>query len=104
MLPSQEKALFEIMTKIHCKGQHHKTHSILCTSCQEMVVYAWDRIDHCPHGAKKPFCSKCTIHCFQPLFRERVKTMMRYSGPRMIFYAPKVALQHFFKLPRGEKI
>lgn len=101
MDPQKERMLFEMMTKIYCKGQRHNTHGTLCAPCEEMVSYAMERMAHCPHGSNKPSCSHCTIHCFHPGFRIRVKAMMRYSGPRMLLYAPKAALQHFLK-PRQE--
>ena len=93
---TKEKKLFEVMTKMYCRGQHYRNSSTLCATCKEMMDYAKERIDACPHGGNKPFCSKCTIHCFRPEYRSQVKAMMRYSGPRMILHAPKVAIQHLF--------
>ena len=31
---------------------------------------------------EKTFCSNCTVHCYRPEMRERIRTVMRYAGPR----------------------
>ncbi|MBR2256811.1 MAG: nitrous oxide-stimulated promoter family protein [Blautia sp.] len=47
--------------------------------------------------ATKIFCSKCKSHCCKPEMRERIKKIIRYSGPRMIFYSPVMAVKHWLK-------
>ncbi|QSX08456.1 nitrous oxide-stimulated promoter family protein [Alkalibacter rhizosphaerae] len=94
MDPAKEKRIFETMTIIYCT-KHHAGRSP-CPSCGNLITYAWQRIDHCPHGSAKPFCSKCSIHCFHPNERQKVKNVMRYSGPRMIFHSPLDAFRHLF--------
>lgn len=44
--------------------------------------------------AEKTFCAHCKVHCYKPEMRERIRQVMRYSGPRMIIYDPKTALWH----------
>ena len=39
-------------------------------------------------------CAVCPTHCFQTLMRARIKAAMRYSGPRMLFRHPILALLH----------
>ena len=40
----------------------------------------------------KTFCSNCKVHCYKPEMRKKIRAVMRFSGPRMIFY---------FKTPGG---
>ncbi len=61
---------------------------------KEMTTYAIKRIQHCPMMQDKTFCSKCTIHCYDPVHRQQIKTIMRYSGPRMMLYHPILAIKH----------
>jgi hypothetical protein len=34
------------------------------------------------------------IHCYKPAMREKIKNVMRYSGPRVTFRHPILALFH----------
>ncbi|MFR0987431.1 MAG: nitrous oxide-stimulated promoter family protein [Frisingicoccus sp.] len=43
---------------------------------------------------KKTFCVNCRVHCYKPDMRERIRVVMRFSGPRMIFYHPGLAVWH----------
>lgn len=79
------------MVKIYCKG-NHKTDE-LCDECYELAKYADQRVKNCIHGKKKPVCAKCTIHCYKPDMREKIRDVMRYSGPRMIKH-PIMLLKH----------
>ena len=36
------------------------------------------------------------MHCYQPTMKEKAKTIMRYSGPRLIYKSPILALHHVF--------
>ena len=47
---------------------------------------------------EKTFCSQCRIHCYEKTMQKQIKQVMRYSGPRMIFYHPLLALRHALKI------
>ena len=66
----------------------------LCPECAELREYAVARIEHCPHMGTKTFCSACPSHCYRPAMREKIREVMRWSGPRMIRYRPITALRH----------
>jgi hypothetical protein len=66
----------------------------LCGDCQHLLTYAVQRLDACPFGSGKTFCSKCSVHCYKPDSRAAIKTVMRYSGPRMLLYSPIMAFKH----------
>ena len=74
------------------KHNHHT--SDLCFECKELVDYAKLRSAKCPFMKDKTFCVNCKIHCYKPEMREKIRTVMRYSGPRMIIYHPVLALWH----------
>lgn len=66
----------------------------LCPDCAELLAYAQTRIEHCPHFESKTFCSACPMHCYKPEMREKIREVMRWSGPRMLRYEPVLALRH----------
>ncbi|MGH9760446.1 MAG: nitrous oxide-stimulated promoter family protein [Blastocatellia bacterium] len=85
------------MTEVYCSGLHEGSHESaprLCGSCQELLDYAFLRLSKCPFGETKPTCVKCVVHCYKAVMRERVKEMMRYSGPKMITRHPVLAVFH----------
>jgi hypothetical protein len=82
------------MIEIYCRGIHGSGRE-LCAECGELLSYAEKRLEKCPYGEGKPPCNKCPIHCYQPNKREQVRAVMRYSGPRMTFRHPVLALFHW---------
>ena len=83
------------MQRIYCQG-FHGTGRSLCTECQSMLDYALLRLRRCRFGEEKPICAKCPVHCYQPAWRDAVKAVMRYAGPRMIWRHPILALRHMW--------
>jgi len=84
--------------KIYCKGHKHKRTSAedLCPDCQSMADYALLRLEKCPRMEIKTFCSVCPIHCYGKQEAAKIKEIMRYGGPRMLFVHPLMALRHIF--------
>ena len=89
----REKQVVSLMIGLYCR-RNHGVKQGLCPDCEELAAYSTKRIELCPVMAEKTFCSKCQIHCYQPAMREKIKTVMSFSGPRMIFYHPLMALRH----------
>lgn len=87
----QEIKLSVAMIDIYYK-KSNETHKI---SHEEMIAYATNRLEHCPHGENKPTCKNCPIHCYKKEYREQMKQIMRFSGPRIMLYHPILALKHF---------
>ncbi len=83
----------ETMIRMYCKAKH-KTEN-LCRSCDNLVTYTNIKQEHCVFGESKPVCSQCQVHCYQTKEREEIKEIMRFAGPRMIFYHPVMAIDHF---------
>jgi len=90
---AREARTLRAMIDIYCRGQHG-TRSQLCADCAELRDYALARLDRCPFQEQKPTCANCTVHCYKPVMRERVRAVMRYAGPRMIWRHPILALLH----------
>lgn len=81
------------MIKLYCRAHHH-TLTKLCDDCLKLETYAVRRLTACPFQEKKTTCGKCSVHCYKPAMKEKIIEVMRYSGPRMIFRHPILALAH----------
>ena len=81
------------MIRIACAGRHGVQDG-LCAGCEELLGYTIDRLDRCAFQANKPTCAECSIHCYRPDMREKIRSVMRYAGPRMIVQRPLLALGH----------
>jgi len=81
------------MIRIYCRG-HHGARKTLCPECEALRAYAVARLRRCRFGEEKPVCGKCPVHCYKPAMRERIRDVMHYSGPRMLWRHPVLALRH----------
>lgn len=91
----QEKRVVSLMIALYCR--HKEGNRSLCPDCQALLEYAHTRLSHCRYGECKPTCKQCPIHCYNPRMRERMRTVMRYAGPRMLLYYPLPALLHLWR-------
>jgi hypothetical protein len=81
-----------VMIRMYCRDHHGgKT---LCDDCACLADYATRRLERCVFGAAKPTCANCTVHCYSADMRERVRTVMRYAGPRMLLRHPVLGIAH----------
>lgn len=81
---------------IYCSHKHAMKQEQLCPKCNEVWNYAKQRIEACPHMEVKTFCSVCKTHCYEPTYREQIREIMRYSGPRLFWKAPFMVLRHMY--------
>ena len=91
---ADEKLLVSEMIALYCRKQHKTPKGQLCPACQELQDYALARIDKYPFMETKTFCSACKVHCYKPEMREKIRAVMRFSGPRMLLYHPILAIWH----------
>jgi len=89
----REKRTITAMVKIYCRF-HHATRADICPACLELRNYAHARLDKCPYKDKKPTCQNCPIHCYSPNYKEQVKVVMAFSGPRIFLRHPLLAIFH----------
>ena len=90
------------MIRIYCRA-HHSVAKDLCADCSELLDYALEQIEQCPFRGNKPVCNQCTVHCYQPEMRERIKVVMRYAGPRMVWCHPVLAIRHLNRSRTGAR-
>ena len=93
---ADEKKTLLVMVRIYCSAHHRKGGREVCDDCRQLIDYAFARLDKCRFGIEKPVCSKCTVHCYKPEMRDKVRKVMRYSGPRMALRHPFRAISHLF--------
>lgn len=104
----REERTIAVMIYMYCRAHHPRPSKPdaadllpspgavtgLCQECVASLEYALRRIEKCRFGDQKPTCAQCTVHCFRPEMREQVRTVMRYSGPRMTLRHPYLAVRH----------
>ena len=90
---ARERRTVEAMIRLHCHDRHSVEEG-LCVACQDLADYAQERLETCLFGREKPTCANCPVHCYKPDMRERVRAVMRYAGPRMLYRHPVLALFH----------
>ena len=98
----REKAMVNEMIALYCRKKHG-TRGALCPDCAAMAAYAQQRSDRCPFMATKTFCSNCKVHCYKPEMREKIRDVMRFSGPRMLFVHPVAAIRHVMETKREKR-
>ena len=87
-----EKRTVSHMIELWCRKNHGGQE--LCSECSELLDYSLARLDHCKFGAAKTKCHKCPVHCYRPDMRDKIRKVMRFSGPRMLFHHPLEALRY----------
>ncbi|MGM9607655.1 MAG: nitrous oxide-stimulated promoter family protein [Oscillospiraceae bacterium] len=97
----REKQLVSQMIALYCKKKHGGRD--LCPDCAALDAYARQRSDRCPFMETKTFCSNCTVHCYKPEMREKIRAVMRFSGPRMIFHHPVLAVRHMIETKKEKR-
>ncbi len=102
----KEQRVVEEMIRLYCQKNHKeydKTTGKMCPSCQELSDYARLRSQKCPFMEEKTFCANCKVHCYKPDMRDKIKAVMRYSGPRMILHHPVAAVRHLILTKREKR-
>jgi predicted amidophosphoribosyltransferase len=102
---ARERQTIRFMIEIYCRKNHLSVAAGVCPcpTCQQLADYAMQRIERCPFKADKPTCVKCPVHCYKPAMRDQVRQVMRYAGPRMLFYHPVLAIAHLLDDARNKK-
>ncbi len=84
------------MIVLYCQKKHG-TKGELCPDCAALDAYARQRAEKCPFMETKTFCSNCRVHCYKPEMRDKIREVMRFSGPRMLFHHPVMAIRHLIE-------
>ena len=97
----EEKTISQ-MVALYCAGNHERASrtetavcgEAVCPECAKLDEYAALRTRRCRKMHVKTSCDACENHCYKPEMRERIRQVMRYSGPRMITRHPIAAIRH----------
>lgn len=92
----REKIVVAKMIALYCR--HKLGFKEMPKEYIALVDYAHIQLDRCKFGDSKSSCEKCPIHCYKPDMRNKIREVMRWSGPRMIIYAPFALIRHIFNL------
>lgn len=87
-MDKREKEMHTVYEMIHLYCRKNHKDKELCSECLALYEYAKMRIEKCPFMETKTFCSQCKVHCYKLDKREKIRKVMRFSGPRMLFYHP----------------
>lgn len=83
------------MIRLYCRKNHKQND--LCADCHTLLAYAHQQLENCCFADAKPTCKKCIKHCYSAARRQEIKQVMRYSGPRLVFYDPLAFIKHILK-------
>ncbi|WP_458777608.1 nitrous oxide-stimulated promoter family protein [Desulforhopalus sp. 52FAK] len=90
----REKKTIQALLSLYCRHHHPSKSDQLCTECKTVFDYAIKRLSACPLQNNKPTCANCIIHCYSKDMQNKIRRIMRYSGPRLIFKHPILAICH----------
>jgi len=68
----------------------------LCRDCSRLLKHGTAKLLLCPYDPK-PTCRKCETHCYAPGYRERIREVMRFSGPYMVKHGRLDLILHYLK-------
>ena len=97
----KEQQIVELMINLYCRKKHKNKN--LCRECQDLLDYANLKISKCPFTDTKTFCSNCSVHCYQENYRIKIRRIMKYCGPLMIFFHPIIAIKHLLSTIKERK-
>lgn len=96
---NEEKQTVSAMIDIY-----YKNHVATQIEKEKLLSYSIRRLDVCRFGEAKPTCKQCPVHCYRSDYREQMKQVMKYSGPRMLISHPILAIKHLIKENKSKKI
>lgn len=99
----KEKEVVSCMIALYCKKKHKSAKKELCFECKRLEEYARQRSARCPFMETKTFCSNCKVHCYKSDMREKIREVMRFSGPRMLMHHPIMAVCHVMATRKEKK-
>lgn len=92
---SLELRTLEAMIGLYCRPRHEAPEGGFCRECASVWAYARQRVQRCIFLPGKPTCAACTVHCYKPEMRARIRQIMRHAGPRMPWRHPFLTVRHY---------
>ena len=99
---NREEKTIDAMVTLYCRHNHQA--ETLCQKCRDLRQYALECLKKCPFQEGKTTCLKCPVHCYKPEMREKIRAVMRYSGPKMVYRHPVLAILHFLDRCRNKPV
>lgn len=97
----KEIKIISNMIDLYCKKNQKSKEDL--SDYEELKNYAIKKINSCPFMETKTFCSNCNVHCYKPDMQKKICEVMRFSGPRMIFYHPIMTIHHIISSKKRKK-
>ena len=91
-----------VMVRMYCYNLHRR--KSLCPECRQLLDYAQNQLSRCPFQGGKTTCALCKVHCYKAGMRVKVRAVMRYAGPRMLFCHPAMAVLHMIDSQRKKPV
>lgn len=88
----KDKQTIKYMVELYCR--HKLKTDGMPEEYSRLIDYAYARLEHCKYGENKPACKNCPTHCYKQEMRGKMQTIMRWAGPRMLFYSPIAVIRH----------
>jgi hypothetical protein len=98
---ARERRTVEVMISFYCRRHHAQRE---CPDCRQLLDYALQRLEKCPFQERKTTCAKCPVHCYKPELRAKIREVMRYSGPRMLYHHPILTILHLVDQRRKQPL
>ena len=91
----RDQQTIRLMIGLYCR--HHLHQQKPSAEYSDLAEYACQRLAHCRYNEHKPACKDCPVHCYKPEMRAKIRQVMRWTGPRMMFYSPYATLHHIIQ-------
>lgn len=98
----REEQTIKAMVHMYCQDHHGS--DTLCDECSILQDYALKRLALCQFQEGKTTCAKCPVHCYRPTMREKIRNVMRFSGPQMLLRHPVLSVMHLIDSQRKKPI
>ncbi len=76
---TKEARILRRFIEVYCRAHCSVRDGRLCPDCQDLWEYASRKLEKCPFDPK-PKCKDCTVHCYTPEYRQRIRQVMKFSG------------------------
>jgi predicted amidophosphoribosyltransferase len=96
--PENDIAILRQFVELYCGQTHSPRSPALCEPCRELLDYAIARRRACNQDPK-PKCSECSIHCYEPGHRQRIKAVMKFGA---VYYLKHGRLDVLLRLAQGK--
>lgn len=101
----QEKEIetVSLMIGLYCQKKHGTKKGELCPECRQLLDYVKFRRMKCRGVTKSPSARTAAFIVINRICSEKIARVMRFSGPKMVFYHPVIAFSHLAETKRQKR-